>query len=243
MNSFIADAPREEYQMDLFFFADQPVAPQLKNALLMVDIFSKYTQVVPCRSKQVPDVLNAIKECLDKMGGKPKTIYSDNEGAFVSNEIQKYFKDETIRHLTTLGHAPVAERQIRTIKDMIYKRIEYTKKEWWEVLYSVLLTYNKKMVHNVTKHTPEEALKPSNKSMVKFNLEIKKRSSRRYPDIEVGDTVRIFKKKDKLDKERISNWSSKKYKVKGIKESMNQKFYELEGYDKPLMRSELLLLD
>ena len=243
MNSFIADAPREEYQMDLFFFADQPVAPQLKNALLMVDIFSKYTQVVPCRSKQVPDVLNAIKECLDKMGGKPKTIYSDNEGAFVSNEIQKYFKDEAIRHLTTLGHAPVAERQIRTIKDMIYKRIEYAKKECWEVLYSVLLTYNEKMVHNVTKHTPEEALKPSNKSMVKFNLEIKKRSSRRYPDIEVGDTVRIFKKKDKLDKERISNWSSKKYKVKGIKESMNQKFYELEGYDKPLMRSELLLLD
>ena len=99
------------------------------------------------------------------------------------------------------------------------------------------------MVHSVTKHTPEEALKPSNKSMVKFNLEIKKRSSRRYPDIEVGDTVRIFKKKDKLDKERISNWSSKKYKVKDIKESMNQKFYELEGYDKPLMRSELLLLD
>ena len=49
--------------------------------------------------------------------------------------------------------------------------------------------------------------------------------------------------KDKLDKERISNWSSKKYKVKDIKESMNQKFYELEGYDKPLMRSELLLLD
>ena len=70
-----------------------------------------------------------------------------------------------------------------------------------------------------------------------------KRSSRRYPDIEVGDTVRIFKKKDKLDKERVSNWSSKKYKVKDIKESMNQNFYELEGYDKPLMRSELLLLD
>ena len=59
------------------------------------------------------------------------------------------------------------------------------------------------MVHSVTKHTPEEALKPSNKSMVKFNLELKKRSSRRYPDIEVGDTVRIFKKNDKLDKERI----------------------------------------
>ena len=79
--------------------------------------------------------------------------------------------------------------------------------------------------------------------MVKFNLELKKRSSRRYPDIDVVDNVRILKKKDKLDKECKSNWSSKKYKVKDIKESMNQKFYELEGYDKTLMRSELLLLD
>lgn len=243
MNSFIAQAPREEYQMDLLFFADQPIAPQLKNAMLMVDIFSKYTQVVPCKSKQIPDVLNAIKDCLDKMGGKPKTIYSDNEGAFVSNEVKKYFENAKIRHLTTLGHAPVAERQIRTIKDMIYKRIEHTKKEWFEVLYPVLLTYNKKMVHSVTKHTPEHALRPSNTAIIKFNLELKSRHSRKYPEIEIGDTVRIFKKKDKLDKERVSNWSSKKYKVIAISENMNQKFYKLEGLDKSLMRSELLLLD
>ena len=60
MNSFIADAPREEYQMDFLFFADEPGA--VKNALLMVDIFSKYTQMYPVRSKQIPDVLIAIKE-------------------------------------------------------------------------------------------------------------------------------------------------------------------------------------
>ena len=58
------------------------------------------------------------------MGHKPETIYSDIEGAFVSNHIQKYFQDNNIRHLTTLGHAPVEERAIRTIKDMIYKRVE-----------------------------------------------------------------------------------------------------------------------
>ena len=51
------------------------------------------------------------------------------KGHFVSNEVQAYFKTNGIIHLTTLGHAPVAERQIRTIKDMIYKRIEHTKKE------------------------------------------------------------------------------------------------------------------
>ena len=166
MNSFIADAPHEEYQMDLLFFADEPSA--VKTALLMVDIFSKYTQMVPVRSKQIPDVLIAIKECLIKMKGKPKTIYSDNEGAFVSNLIQSYFADEGIRHLTTLGHAPVAERQIRTMKGMIYKRIEHTNQNWWEVLYPVALTYNNKMVHSITKLTPAEAMKPSNTSEVKI---------------------------------------------------------------------------
>lgn len=242
-NSFIADAPKDEYQMDLLFFADQPVSNEDKNALLMVDIFSKYTQVVKVKSKQIPDVQVGIKECIAKMGGKPSTIFSDNEGAFVSNEIQKYFEDEGIRHLTTLGHAPVAERQIRTIKSMIYQRIEHTKQNWWEVLYPVLLTYNHKMVHSVTKMTPAEAMKPSNALEVKFNLELKKRASRTYPKLSVGDTVRIFKKKDKLDKERVSHWTSNKYKITDITESMGQKFYKVEGRDKKLMRSEILLVD
>ena len=241
MNSFIADKPHEEYQMDLLFFADEPVA--VKNALLMVDIFSKYTQIYPIKTKNIPDVLIGIKECLKKMKGKPKTIYSDAEGAFLSNEVQKYFKDESIRHLTTLGHAPVAERQIRTMKDMIYKRIDHTKQNWWEVLYPVLLTYNNKMVHNVTKLTPSEAMKPSNTDLVKFNLELKRRNSKMYPNISINDTVRIFKKKDKLQKERISNWSAEKYKVIDIQESMGQKFYKLEGRDKVVMRSEILLVD
>ena len=241
MNSFIADEPHEEYQMDLLFFADEPGA--VKNALLMVDIFSKYTQICPVKTKQIPDVLIAMKECLIKMKGKPKTIYSDNEGAFLSNEVQKYFQDEGIRHLTTLGHAPVAERQIRTMKSMIYKRIEHTKQNWWEVLFPVLLTYNNKMIHNVTRMTPADAMKPSNTNLVKFNLELKRRSSRKYPNVAIGDTVRIFKKKDKLDKERVSNWSAEKYKVIDIQESMDQKFYKLEGRDKAVMRNEILLID
>ena len=126
---------------------------------------------------------------------------------------------------------------------MIYKRIEHTKQNWWEVLFPVLLTYNNKMIHNVTRMTPADAMKPSNTNLVKFNLELKRRSSRKYPNVAIGDTVRIFKKKDKLDKERVSNWSAEKYKVIDIQESMDQKFYKLEGRDKAVMRNEILLID
>ena len=89
-NSFVASEPREEYQMDLMFFSDLK-DPDYAQALSMVDIFTKYTVVVPVKSKQIPDVSKAIEQAITKMGGKPKTVYSDNEGAFVSNEIQKYF--------------------------------------------------------------------------------------------------------------------------------------------------------
>jgi transposase InsO family protein len=222
------------------FFSDLK-DPDYPQALLMVDIFTKYTVVVPVKSKQIPDVSKAIEQAITKMGGKPKTVYSDNEGAFVSNEIQKYFKEKGIRHITTLGHAPVAERQIRTIKNMVYPRVEKTGQKWHEVLYAVMLTYNNKLVHSITKFTPAEAMKPSNHLDVKLNLELKAKHSRKYPNVAVGDCVKVFKKKDKLDKERLSLWSKQLFRVDGIIESMGQKFYKLEGKPKALMRGEILL--
>ena len=140
-NSFVATDAFDEYQMDLVFFDSGSVA---KIGLIMIDIFTKFVWVVGVKSKQIPDVLISIKECLHKMGHKPKTRMSDNEGAFISNEVQRYFQSENIKHLTTLNHAAFAERAIRTIKDMIYKRVEDNKTEWFDELFPVLMTYNKK---------------------------------------------------------------------------------------------------
>ncbi len=53
---------------------------------------------------------------------------------------------------------------------------------------------------------------------------------------------RFIRKKDKLDKERISVWSKNKYEVEDIKEEKDQEFYYLGGYDKPLLRHEILLV-
>ena len=220
------------------FFSDLK-DPVYVGGLLMIDIFTKYTVVVPVKTKQIPDVAVAIQQAITKMGAKPQTIYSDNEGAFVSNEIQKWFKDNNIRHLTTLSHAPVAERQIRTIKNMIYKRYEHEAKPWHELLYPVLLTYNNKLVHSVTKFTPADAMKPQHKFTIKLHLELNRKNTRIYPDIHVGDHVKIYKKKDEFDKERVSNWSKEKYAVEAIDQSMGQTIYKLNGKPKMLMRSEI----
>ena len=245
-NSFVVDKPFVEYQMDLAFFFDLNKEQNDKTymgIMLMVDIFTKFTTAVLIKSKQIPDVLEAIKEDIQKMGKKPESIYSDNEGAFISNEVQKYFKDNNIRHITTLTHAPVAERQIRTIKSMIYQRVEKTNEKWYNVLGAVLLIYNNRMVHSSIKMTPNEARKPANELNVKLNLQLNRTKLRKYPNVSVGDTVKLYKKKDKLDKERKSVWSTNIYKVENITHSVGEAMFKLEGVAKPVLRHEILLID
>ena len=84
---------------------------------------------------------------------------------------------------------------------MIYKRIEAAEqndgevKRWVDVLYPVLLTYNRRMAHSATKFTPNEAVKDSNKMDVKFNLELAAKHLRTDPEVKVGDKVRVYKKR------------------------------------------------
>ena len=73
-----------------------------------------------------------------------------------------------------------------------------------------------------------------------------KNKTRVYPDIEEGDYVRIHKNKDKLDKEHVSTWSDKKYKVTKTNSAFNQKQYFLDGYAQNgrvtgLLRHDILL--
>ena len=58
------------------------------------------------------------------MGGPPKIIYSDDEGGMNNKAIMAYLDEHHIRHIRTRSHAGKAERTIRTIKAMLYARIE-----------------------------------------------------------------------------------------------------------------------
>ena len=63
---------------------------------------------------------------------------------------------------------------------------------------------------------------------------------RKYPEIEVGDNVRIYTKKKNFKKDHVSVWSDPIYEVEEITENFNHKFYHVKGKDKPYMRHELL---
>ena len=69
--------------------------------VLMIDVFDKFTHVVPTESRKEGDVASGMIECLHKMGKKPKIVYTDDEGALNKEAIQKYLKDENIEHHKT----------------------------------------------------------------------------------------------------------------------------------------------
>ena len=101
-------------------------------------------------------------------------------------------------------------------------------------------------MHSGIGFTPIEAEKQQHHFNVKFNMEKHRANTRKYPDVEVGDDVRVHKNKDKLDKEHISTWGDRKYKVESITEAFGQNYYFLEGYTQNnrkqgLLRHDILL--
>ena len=89
----------------------------------MIEIFSKYADVVPMEHNGSKEVLVALKQAFKKMGF-PMSIYFNNDGAFQA-VVKKFFDDEGIERIVTKTHANVAERFVRTIKGMIHDRVRF----------------------------------------------------------------------------------------------------------------------
>jgi hypothetical protein len=253
-NSYVAPGPKHQFQVDLFEYkTEQPKAPVLahqgpgkkypggiyKYGILAVDSFTKYAHVVPIDRKTQGLWKQALVEIFKKMG-KPKQIYSDPDATILSNELKGYLDREGIELVTTLQHAPIAERTIRTIKSLLDKRIEDKPRIWQTVLPEVLKKYNERMVHSTIGMTPQDATKPGTEFDVKTNLEIHRISNRKYPELKKGDSVKVYKKRPINAKERVPVWDEVVRKVENFSLSFGQRFYKVSGIDRPLIRANLL---
>ena len=49
--------------------------------MICIDVLTKYCAVVPITGKSVSDLALGLIECINKMGGNPKVIMTDGEGA------------------------------------------------------------------------------------------------------------------------------------------------------------------
>ena len=97
------------------------------------------------------------------------------------------------------------------------------------------------MVHSSTNFTPDQARQPKNELNVRLNLELGRKTKRKYPNIEVGDKVRIYRKRKNFEKGvRVPVWSEPIYTVERIEDSIGQKLYYVANRDRGLLRHEIL---
>ena len=247
-NSFVAPHNNHTYQIDLFFISkdDIETTQKVRAGLVCIDVLSKFAVVVPIKSKETTDVVAGTMEALQKMGAKPKMIYTDDEKAIASSDFKQYVEDEGIELYRTRGHPAFSERFIRTFKDKLFKRVEADEKkgkdniQWTDYILEIMLTYNNKDIHSSTGQTPNEARKKKNEYTSVLNVSMKAKKERTYPELNVGDKVKILRKKAITEKERTSHFLKGEYVVEEITTKLKQKYYKLTDYPRPLMRHDLL---
>ena len=106
--------------------------------------------------------------------------------------------------------------------------------------FSRYLISNNKDIHSATGLTPADARKKDNEFKAKLNISAKAKKDRLYPELNVGDKVKIKRKKAITEKERTSHFLQGEYVVEEIFEKLNQKYYRMTDYPRPLMRNELV---
>ena len=64
--------------------------------MCVIDIFSKYVEVVPLKDKKGISIVNAFQKILKESNEKPNKIWVDKESQFYNNSFKRWLKDNEI---------------------------------------------------------------------------------------------------------------------------------------------------
>ena len=183
--------------------------------LCVIDIFSKYTWVVPLKDKKGISIVNAFKQILKESNRKPNKMWVDKGSEFYNNYFKKWLKDNDIEMYSTHneGKFVIAERFIRTLKNKIYKYMTSISKNVYIDKLDAIVEKNNNTYHTSIKMKPVH---------VKDNtyIDFKKESNDKNPKFKVGDHVRISKYKNIFAKGYMPNWSEEIFIIKKIKNTV-----------------------
>ena len=212
-----------------------------------IDVFSKIAYAYPIKSKKIQD----IKPCFQKIfkNNKPKFIWSDKESAFLSKEIQQFFKDNNVKIYHTNSHlkAVVIERFNRSLRELMMK--EFVKNNntiWYNILPNLIKIYNNRY-HSTIKLKPIEVNK-SNEKNIKENIYSYNKTNK-IAKLKLNDLVRIsLKRRDIFDKPSSNiKWSEELFKIHSINRSnvitykikdLNDNIIEGNFYERELQKTK-----
>ena len=142
---------------------------------------------------------------------KPLKKESDRGTEFYNSIFQNFLKLKNTHHYSgfTDKGPSIAERVIRTIRNLLNKPVFLAgNADWVSELPSVFKQYNNTIHHSI-KMTPNQASKKSNEKEVYSNLQ--DRIVRQKPKFNLGQLVQTADVKRVFSKGDSTNWSNKLY--------------------------------
>ena len=200
-----------------------------------IDIFSKYVWSFPLKTKTVKD----IKPCFEKIfkERKPSYIWSDQESAFFSKEMLKFFEDNNVKIYHTYSNlkAVIIERFNRSLRELMMK--EFVKNNdtvYYNILPELIKKYNNRFHHTV-KMRPIDVNK-SNEKHIKntvYNYNITNKEAK----FKINDLVRISLKRRELFDKPSGNikWSEELFRIYKINKS-NVITYQLKDMNDEIIK-------
>jgi Integrase core domain len=231
-NSYNLDNINTQLQLDLMDVSN--LAKENDNnrfVLFAIDAFSRYVYTRPLKTKSAVHVLEAFKSIIESLEKPPSYIVSDRGKEFCNNQLSAYLASHTpkIHHYSPSNDtfkASIAERGIRTFKEILFKMLTAKLSlRYIDDLQNLTTSMNKRFHRTIgcapcdvndknilkvwtyiqSQRIKSEKFKPRRRQVKKYPIKI---------DLKVGDTVRISKNKSTtFDKGYLPNWSDDLYTI------------------------------
>lgn len=184
--------------------------------LVVIDTFSKYAWVMPCKTKTGLEVTNVFHSIL-KQGRIPKNLQTDDGGEFFNKHFKTLMDKFQINLYSTFSvmKASIVERLNRTIKEKMWKLFSLQGNyKWQSILPKIVLEYNTTK-HSKIKMKPADVNKTNEARLlntVYSNIKIAGPAK-----LNPGDLVRISKHKGQFEKGYTPNWSTEVFRIVTVK--------------------------
>ena len=194
--------------------------------LTCIDIFSKYSWVIPLKDKKGINVKNALQKIFKERS--PKFLWTDRGKEFYNKQVQDLLNENNIKLYSTNNSkikSSVIERFNRTFKNMMYKKFtENNNTIFYNIIDDLVNEYNNKY-HSTIKMSPIEGSKKINEKKIKniYNFDKTKKPGK----FKIGDRVRLSLEKNIFEKSYETNWTEEIFVIYDIKYS-NVPYYYLK---------------
>ena len=199
---------------------------EYRYLLTCIDIFSKYSWVIPLKEKKGITIKNALQRIFKQR--KPKFLRTDKGKEFYNKQVQDLLNENNIKLYSTNNSeikSAVVERFNRTFKNMMYKKFtENNNTIFYNILDELVNNYNNKY-HSTIKMTPIKGCKKINENKIKnvYNFE----KTKKLGKFKIGDRARISLEKNIFEKGYETNWTQEIFVIYDIKYS-NVPYYYLK---------------